>query len=118
MSKKVRILDTGKYLLSKKVTKGTQLKANELELSNFDIEVLKNLPEDYDWLVRDHHGSLYLYKGEEPHKYSSNATIWLTDTDHGTYLALTGVLNGLTFESNPLNLLETIQAISYMENNK
>lgn len=116
MSKKVRILDTEKYLLSKKVTKCEKLAANELELSNFDIEVLKSLPEDYDWLVREYHGSLSLYKGEEPNKYSSKSTIWLTDTDHGTYLALNGVLNGLTFESDPLNLVETVKAISCMEN--
>lgn len=103
--------------MSKTVTKGKNLTVNELELSNFDIEVLKNLPERFEWLVRTHQGSLVLYKGDEPHKFS-DGTIWLSNTDHGTYLALNGVLSGLTFESGPLNLLETVKAIRYMENNK
>jgi hypothetical protein len=117
LGKKVRILDTEKYSLSKKVTKGEKLTENGLELSKFDIEVLKNLPERYDWLVRTHHGSLVLYKGDEPHKFI-DGTIWLSNTDHGTYFALNGVLSGLTFESEPLNILETLKAISYMESNK
>lgn len=78
----------------------------EVEFTDDEKAILRNLPEEYNWIARDSNGSVFVYLNK-PHK---NKSSWYNDGDYICLEMYEHLFKQINFEDEePVNFREVLE---------